>query len=106
MNKKQIVEKLVKIANDLDVLDLSKESDQLTKVAEKVLLAEIEYSPDFNPDYEADTLTNRLVKISQNNQVDSFEEFDLILDSINKLIAKGVLTQQQLRSIQNILFSS
>ena len=37
MNKKQIVEKLVKIANDLDVLDLSKESDQLTKVAEKVL---------------------------------------------------------------------
>ena len=55
---------------------------------------------------EADTLTNRLVKISQNNQVDSFEEFDLILDSINKLIAKGVLKQQQLRSIQNILFSS
>ena len=55
---------------------------------------------------EADTLTNRLVKISQNNQVDSFEEFDLILDSINKLIAKGLLTQQQLRSIQNILFSS
>ena len=55
---------------------------------------------------EADTLTNRLVKISQNNQVDSFEEFDLILDSINKLIAKGVLTQQQLRSIQNILYSS
>lgn len=54
MNKKQIVEKLVKIANDLDVLDLSNESDQLTKVAEKVLLAEIEYSPDFNPDYEAD----------------------------------------------------
>ena len=56
MNKKQIVEKLVKIANDLDVLDLSNESDQLTKVAEKVLLAEIEYSPDFNPDYEADDL--------------------------------------------------
>jgi len=54
MNKKQIVEKLVKIANDLDVLDLSIESDQLTKVAEKVLLAEIEYSPDFNPDFEAD----------------------------------------------------
>lgn len=56
MNKKQIVEKLVKIANDLDVLDLSNESDQLTKVAEKVLLAEIEYSPDFNPDYKADDL--------------------------------------------------
>lgn len=54
MNKKQIVEKLVKIANDLDVLDLSNESDQLTKVAEKVLLAEVEYSPDFNPDFEAD----------------------------------------------------
>lgn len=54
MNKKQIVEKLVKIANDLDILDLSNESDQLTKVAEKVLLAEVEYSPDFNPDFEAD----------------------------------------------------
>ena len=61
MNKKQIVEKLVKIANDLDVLDLSKESDQLTKVAEKVLLAEIEYSPDFNPDYEADDLEAKTI---------------------------------------------
>ena len=54
MNKKQIVEKLVKIANDLDVLDLSKESDQLTKVAEK-------YSPDFNPDYEADDLEAKTI---------------------------------------------
>ena len=61
MNKKQIVEKLVKIANDLDVLDLSNESDQLTKVAEKVLLAEIEYSPDFNPDYEADDLEAKTI---------------------------------------------
>ena len=61
MNKKQIVEKLVKIANDLDVLDLSKESDQLTKVAKKVLLAEIEYSPDFNPDYEADDLEAKTI---------------------------------------------
>ena len=61
MNKKQIVEKLVKIANDLDVLDLSKESDQLTKVAEKVLLAEIEYSSDFNPDYEADDLEAKTI---------------------------------------------
>lgn len=61
MNKKQIVEKLVKIANDLDVLDLSNESDQLTKVAKKVLLAEIEYSPDFNPDYEADDLEAKTI---------------------------------------------
>ena len=51
MNKKQIVEKLVKIANQLDEMNLINESDSLTKVAEDV---SVKYSPDFNPDYMAD----------------------------------------------------
>jgi hypothetical protein len=51
MNKKQIVEKLVKIANQLDEMNLINESDSLTKVAEDV---SDKYSPDFNPDYMAD----------------------------------------------------
>lgn len=55
---------------------------------------------------EADRLTSKLIKISQNQDANSYEEFDTILDSINKLIQKGVLNQEQLRSIQNILFNS
>ncbi len=51
MNKKQIVEKLVKIANQLDEMNLINESDSLTRVAEDV---SVKYSPDFNPDYMAD----------------------------------------------------
>ena len=51
MNKKQIVEKLVKIANQLDEMNLINESDKLTKVAEDV---SVKYSPDFNPDDMAD----------------------------------------------------
>lgn len=51
MNKKQIVEKLVKIANQLDEMNLINESDSLTKVAEDV---SVKYSPDFNPDDMAD----------------------------------------------------
>ena len=55
---------------------------------------------------EADRLTSKLIRISQKQEANSYEEFDTILDSINKLIQKGVLNQEQLRSIQNILFNS
>jgi hypothetical protein len=58
MNKKQIVEKLVKIANQLDEMNLINESDSLTKVAEDV---SVKYSPDFNPDYKADDVEAKTI---------------------------------------------
>jgi hypothetical protein len=58
MNKKQIVEKLVRIANQLDEMNLINESDSLTKVAEGV---SVKYSPDFNPDYMADDAEAKMI---------------------------------------------
>jgi hypothetical protein len=59
MNKKQIVEKLVRIANQLDEMNLINESDSLTKVAEGV---SVKYSPDFNPDYMADDAEAKMTR--------------------------------------------
>ena len=56
MNKKQIVEKLVRIANQLDEMNLINESDTLTKVAEDV---SVKYDSVFNPDFEADDAEGR-----------------------------------------------
>ena len=57
--------------------------------------------------YEAaEKLTDRLEKVSQNQNVESYSEFNTIFSAMNRLIEKGIMSQEQLSNIQKILFNS
>lgn len=57
--------------------------------------------------YEAaEKLTERLEKVSQNQNVESYSEFNTIFSAMNRLIEKGIMSQEQLSNIQKILFNS
>lgn len=99
MNKKQIIEKLVKIANSLDELSLIDESDKITRVAESV---SEKSDPVFNPDYLADDLEAQSLDMPEpgfNPEPDDEDEDNSMLRAIKSLIAahkSGKLTDDEL----------
>ncbi len=91
MNKFNLTQELVKIANFLDSSNMHNEANSLTKIAEDMM--DSKYDPMvYNPDDEA------------SDDLDAqADDFDMLIDTLMAAHREGDLNEEDMASIMNIL---